>query len=192
MRYHLKHLVELYVEYMKLALGGVVLSAIGLTFYSVTRTSSLFNMVALVVIFLSTLVLVVVKWRRRITQKKELRDLELRESDRRERKAKEERLKERIEEAQKFLAFMKAHSVKDSGESTEESLVNDVATLLERLHAENVSQPLIEEAIDRFLTILDEADHRAVRAVRRKILNSIVTEILMNRENNAEERKFVS
>jgi hypothetical protein len=62
MRYYLKHLFELYLQYMKLALGGIVFSTIALTSYSVLRTGDLRIIVAVIVASLGILIAIVARF----------------------------------------------------------------------------------------------------------------------------------
>lgn len=193
MKHYLRYLCELYLDYMKLALSGAVVSAILLSFHSLVATRDAFKIV-LVVVFLGIVGLVTLWWRRHIATNKEERQPELRGLQRREDEALAERAMNRMEEARQYLKLTQTRGIKDYGPSSEEaSLVNDMALIIERLQIEHVSQPSIEEALDRFLSILDERNEGLVPDARQRILNSIVSDIVMSENTRKQESKrFIS
>jgi hypothetical protein len=183
MKYYLKHLFELYLEYMKLALSGIVLSTIALTSYSVLRTGDLLIIVAVVVASLGMLIAIVARYRLRVVDQKKIEEREL---ERRETEAQEERAKERLEEAKNYLRFSRAGKVADFREA---ALIHEMALLVEQLQAENISQPLIEEAIDRFLTVREDPNNQSsVPAIREKILSSIISDIVISQKSKENDR----
>jgi len=199
MKYYLRRLVDLYLEYMMLAVSGLVLSTILLTFYSLIRTSSLFNKVALALIFFSISYFVIAKWHRRVVEKKALRDAELRELDRSESEARAERLQQRIQEARNYLVFMRSGGIKDYRDSkeklplNEELLVNEAALLIERLDQANMSDFLIKKAIERFLDLIDGVHDKSVLSyLREMVVDSIITDSVISRKAKDQDREFIS
>jgi arginine exporter protein ArgO len=182
---------------MKLALSGIVLSAILLIFYSVIVISPLVwkSLVALVV--LGILGLGILVFRNWSAEKKDLVQQQVKEEHERESQAQAKRNEKRMQEARSYLRFTKMDAIRDNREVSDDLLVNDLVVLMEQLQAENVSKGLIEEAIERFLTAVDENKKSIFLAVRQQILTSIISDTIlnnkiMNEEKPEQPREFVS
>lgn len=197
MKRELRYLFDLYVEYMKLAVSGILLSAIFLCFYSVMAASPIVRklLVALIVLGIFGFGVLVLRWRS--AEKKELERKHIREEHEREREAQAKRNERRIEEARNYLRFTKMDAIRDDARITEELLVNDLVVLIDHLQAENISKIVVEEAINRFLIAINEDKKSTFLAVRQQILKSIIDDailnnIIANQEKPEESRKFVS
>lgn len=195
MKDYLRYLYDLYLDYMKLALSGLVLSAILLSLHSLIATSNLsLGIVVLVVVFLGIVLFATLTWRRHVAVQKEQNQQKLRELQRRGDEALAQRAEKRMDEARHYLKFMRTRGIKDYRSPSEESsLLNDMALLIERLQVQHVRQSSIEDALDRFLTVLDENGVGLPPDARRRILNSIVSDILVyEHAQKQESQRFIS
>lgn len=195
MKDYLRYLYDLYLDYMKLALSGLVLSAILLSLHSLIATSNLsLGIVVLVVVFSGIVLFATLTWRRHVAVQKEQNQQKLRELQRRGDEALAQRAEKRMDEARHYLKFMRTRGIKDYRSPSEESsLLNDMALLIERLQVQHVRQSSIEDALDRFLNVLDENGVGLPPDARRRILNSIVSDILVyEHAQKQESQRFIS
>lgn len=195
MKGYLRYLYDLYLDYMKLALSGLVLSAILLSLHSLIATSNLsLGIVVLVVVFSGIVLFATLTWRRHVAVQKEQNQQKLRELQRRGDEALAQRAEKRMDEARHYLKFMRTRGIKDYRSPSEESsLLNDMALLIERLQVQHVRQSSIEDALDRFLNVLDENGVGLPPDARRRILNSIVSDILVyEHAQKQESQRFIS
>jgi hypothetical protein len=176
MRYYLKHLLELYVSYMKLAFSGLVLSSLLLFGYSAFKTENILFGFTIVLVLLAILV-GIINLQRRPT--KFTSESEQRESQRREAEAAVERTKQRLEEARKYLESTRKSREAMIGDFQEAMLVHELVILMEQLQSLNANELLIDKAVQQFLILQEKlGDSSTLATLREKVFDSIKGEIV--------------
>jgi hypothetical protein len=202
MRYYLRHLLELYAEYMGLALLGMLLSAIVLSSYSGVRSGNI------VLTVLGALVLLLVLWvstkvimhlyrscsEKRVIFMRNRAELSFAELVRSQQEAHHQRNPEKMAEARKYLRFLNAAPMTDTRHITPDLLVEDLVVLMEQLQEEHLGKRLIEDAAERFLSTVEKTDNSFIYSVRQQILWSIISEAIIsntviNNKQRGEERR---
>ena len=178
---YLRYLVELYLSYMKLALGGMVLSAAFLIASAALRTNNILIGILVLGFSLAVITPLVFIWSRSIYLKKELEktDLIRREKERIE---SEQHTEEKARRAKFLVEKLKTIDFQQG------VLVRQVTILINELQGLNFSKPMIDKAIEDFLTLQD--DHSdTIPNLREKFVDSIKQRLGIEKEKKKEKKE---
>lgn len=180
-RYFWRHLTRLYFGYMKLALAGIVFSSIFFSLWSVSQTNTTARTIVVIFIGVGLFALAFQTFSNVSAKKRRQRQEKAVEAYNQDRKEQAKRQDQRIQAAKNYLAFMDARTISDNKEQTinEQLLIDDIVVMVEQLEEENLDINVIDRAVQRFLTALEETKYSFIFSVRREILSEIVSDTIM-------------
>jgi hypothetical protein len=170
MKYYLKHLFKLYVDYIKLAFSGMALCSVLITGYAALRTGNLVYGFSIAILLFAMLTALSVIWgrgRRSLKQELERSSLARRQEERLQKELQATRALERMAELRLELEKIQT-----------ESLVNELVVLREHLESLDASESLVKEAVELFLALQERLGYTTnLSSLRQKVIQSVTPKL---------------